>query len=446
LSRAMRLMRAMPTVTKSMRAAQARDTATVSMGPTAAFFLAEPFTREQERHRREHAIKRVIGWSSPRCHGGFMKITDVRAAVVGGNFSWVLVKVYTDEGITGVGEAYWGVGVKEMIHAIKGYVIGEDPMDVDRLYQRMYRGLIAVGSMAGTITTAISGVEIALWDIAGKRAGLPVYRLLGGRFRDRVRIYCDSHGGVEGKEFTPEGFGERARQVRAKGFTALKFDVDQLQRGGDGYNRCLGNADIDLMASCVQAVRGEVGPHVDFAVDCHWRYNVSDALRLAYALEPYRLMWLEDPLPPENVDAMAKLTAKSRIPICTGENLYTRHGFRELVEKQAVDILAPDIPKVGGLLEARRIAEMADTYYMAFAPHNVSSPVGTIASAHVCASVPNFLVLEYHAIDVPWWDSLVKGGPVIKNGFIEMTEKPGLGVELNEEELAKHLREGETLP
>jgi L-alanine-DL-glutamate epimerase-like enolase superfamily enzyme len=329
------------------------------------------------------------------------------------------------------------------------------------------------------VYNAISGIETALWDALGQWLGTPVYQLLGGKFRDSVRIYADCHAGkalesldavlqsrrpswtsVQGHGeasdfleriaakviFTPEMYAERARAMAAKGFTALKFDIDVPNPYGlDHYNRCLSNREIDYMVSLVAAAREALGPEKDLAIDCHWRYNVNDARKLAQACEPFRLMWLEDPVPPENVDALKEIKAATRTPIASGENLYLFEGFRRILERQALSIVSPDLQKVGGLGEARRIAEFADSYYVAVAPHNISSPLGTIASVHSCASMPNFLALEFHASDVPFWDKLVDGipKPIIQNGYIRVPDKPGLGVTLNEEVARRFARAGE---
>jgi L-alanine-DL-glutamate epimerase-like enolase superfamily enzyme len=179
-------------------------------------------------------------------------------------------------------------------------------------------------------------------------------------------------------------------------------------------------------------------------LDCHWSYNVNDAIRLATALEPFHLLWLEDPIPPENAEAMAQVCAATRTPICTGENLYTRHGFLPLIERGACRIIQPDIPRCGGLMESKRIADLADIYYIPFAAHNVCSPVGTMASAHACAAIRTFLVLEFHSQDVPWWDAVVarEHDPLIKNGYLTLSDKPGLGVELNDEVCSQHVQPG----
>ena len=385
------------------------------------------------------------------------KITDVKTAAVRGNFEWILVRVYTDEGLVGLGECYWGSGVETIVHSMKHMLLGEDPHNVDWLYQKMVRGMSGAGSTGGTVVAAISGIELALWDLKGKALGTPIYNLLGGRYRTRIRAYADCG---HGDEPTPASWAERARQAVDKGFTALKFDIDGIapQRFGDPYHVAAGprrwmqgqqhpisNEEMDLMVRLVGAVRETIGPHIDLAVDCHWSYNTRDVIKLAQELAPFRLMWLEDPTPPDNVEAIKRVTDHSPVPICTGENHYTRHGLRPLITEQAVDIVQPDIPKVGGLLEAKKIADLADIYYIPLAAHNVCSPVGTMAACHTCASMRNFVILEFHAQDVPWWDDLtVEDAPMIQDGYISLPEEPGLGIELDEDVARAHLSKGST--
>ncbi|WP_324715871.1 mandelate racemase/muconate lactonizing enzyme family protein [Carboxydochorda subterranea] len=382
-----------------------------------------------------------------------MKITDIRTAVVEGNFDWVLVRVDTDADVSGLGEAYWGAGVAELVEKAKRFALGEDPRDVNKIVDKMIRGLSGEGSLAGTTVTAVSGIEIALWDLMGKVTRLPVYRLLGGNYRDKVRVYCDLHAGQKYEDTA--SFVERARHAIDMGFTAIKFDIDLPNPfNPEGttdpelswfmpYNRTLTPREIKWIEGIVRAVRSAVGDDADLLIDCHWKFNVSDALALARALEPYGLYWLEDPVPPENIDALAKVSAGTTIPIATGENLYRAHGFLKLISQQACSIVTPDIPKMGGLREARRVAELADLYYMGIAPHNVCSPIGTMAAAHAGASVPNFLVLEWHAIDVPWWADMVTS-KVIEGGYIRVPERPGIGLELNEDVVKAHLKPGST--
>lgn len=375
-----------------------------------------------------------------------MKITDIRTALIEGNFPWNLIRIYTDTGLVGLGKAYWGPGIMDVVAQLTPRLRGKDPLEVDKLWTFMMNEMSAPGSVGGATVAAISGLEIALLDLVGKYLKTPVYQLLGGKFRDRVRVYADSH--VWGMDNTPAAWQARALQVQERGFDALKFDLDSLvfDLQTDSYNRTLSHQAIQRMVEHVQAVFEVLKPGVDLALDCHWSYNVSDALLLAQALEPFPLLWLEDPTPPENADALARVSAATRTPICTGENLYTRHSFRPFIEKGACRFVQPDIPRCGGLLESKRIADMADLYYLLFAAHNVCSPVGTMACAHVCAAIRTFTVLEFHSQDLSWWDAVVghEDDPLIKNGYLALSDRPGLGVELNDEVCRQHVRRGTT--
>ncbi len=385
-----------------------------------------------------------------------MKITDVKTAAVQGNFQWILVRVYTDEGLVGLGECYWGAGVEAVVKDLARLLVGEDPHNIDWLFQKLVRGMSGAGSTAGTVVAAISGIELALWDIKGQALGTPIYNLLGGCYRKRIRVYADCG---HGEQPTPASWAEKARQVVAKGYTAIKFDIDNIapERFCDPYHISAGwgkgwlegqqrpicRAEMDLIVSLAGAVREAIGPNIDLALDCHWNYNTRDVITLARELEPLKLMWLEDPTPPDNIEALKRVTDQSPVPICCGENHYTRHGLRSMLTTQAVDIVQPDIPKVGGLLEAKKIADLADIYYIPLAAHNVSSPIATMAACHACASMRNFCVLEFHAQDVPWWNDLVAGGQaLLQEGYIALPERPGLGIELDEQVARAHLRPG----
>jgi L-alanine-DL-glutamate epimerase-like enolase superfamily enzyme len=379
-----------------------------------------------------------------------MKITKVRTAVIDGNFPWVLVRIETDKGITGLGEAYWGVGIAELVHRAGRLIVGEDPTNIGKLMFLMERSLSGEGSQAGATVTAMSGIEIALWDLLGRAHGLPISTFFGGRFRDKVRIYADCHAGATSD---PASYGVRASEVVAAGFSAIKFDLDTpnphtmdlshpRRQWVEPYNRTIGSAEMQWMVAVVRAVREAVGPEIMVAMDAHWKFNVNDAIKLAQRLEPFDLLWLEDPVPPINLEAQRHVTHSTRTPICTGENLYLKHGFRELIEKQAARIIAPDIPKMGGLMEFKKVADHADTYYIPMAPHNVASPVGTVAGAHVSAAISNFLVMEFHAHDVDWWSDLVIGAPPIVDGFIKLDERPGHGLTLNEDVARAHQKKG----
>ena len=368
-----------------------------------------------------------------------MKITHIGSILLKPT-GWVLIKVKTDEGITGIGEAYHGAGVHQIAvdERLTKPLIGQDPRNVDKLFRDMMGSMSASGFYQGAVMSAISGIESALWDITGQAAGVPIWQLLGGKFRDKIRIYNDCHAG---ETETPEAYAAKAREVEARGFTAIKFDIDPLPSRRDRYNRCISNDDIAHYVEVVTAIRESLDSNTDLAIDAHWFYAPVDILKIAHAFEDIDLLWLEDPIPPENIAAMEGVTKSTRTPICTGENFYTRFGFRDLIETQAADIISPDMAKAGGLLEGRRIADLADMYYIPIAPHNIGSPVQTVANCHVMAAVPNFLVLEFHHLDNPFWAGIVNEGPLIQEGHIDVPNLPGLGVTLNEDLLKNNFRE-----
>lgn len=366
-----------------------------------------------------------------------LKITDVRTAYIGAHGPQLHVRVYTDQGIIGQGEATdAAVGGAAIIAGWRRMLVGQDPLNVELLWERIRTMGIFAGAQSGQYVTALSGLEIALWDIAGKALGVPVYQLLGGKMRDRIRVYCDS---ASHHPDDPKAKDDMAR-IQSMGFTAVKIDIDDFMDPArfDRVNWTASNGEIDRMVREVAFCRDLLDKKVDLAVDMHGRYDMGTAKRVAKELEPFRLLWLEEPVPPENIDAMRDIRASTKTPICCGENVFLRHGFRELFEKRAVDIIMPDIQKCGGLLEARKIADMAHTYYVPVAPHCVVSPIGYMASCHVCAAIPNFLVLEWHWISrQQLWKDFVKEGDIMDKGWVPMTDRPGIGVEMNEEAAKK---------
>jgi len=343
------------------------------------------------------------------------------------------VRIYTDQGLIGQGESTDAAeGTPGLIRSFRHSLAGRDPLNIDAIWDELRRRGIFAGAQGGQFTTALSGLEIALWDLAGKALNLPVYQLMGGKFRDRVRMYCDSDmTDVMGAE------GDRkVAWIQEAGFTAAKMDIDDARDPArfDRVNRTASNGEIDRMVKEIGHIRGKLPKNIDLAVDMHGFYDAPTGKRVAQEVEPFRLLWLEEPVPPENIDAMADIRRSTKTPICCGENLFMRWGFTSLLEKRAVDIIMPDIQKAGGLSEARKIANLADAYYIPFAPHCVVSPVGTMASAHVCASVPNFLVCEWHWINHPdLWKNWVKEGEIIQQGHSEIPDRPGIGVEMNDE-------------
>ena len=368
-----------------------------------------------------------------------LKITDVRTAEVRVHGYQVHVRIYTDQGIVGQGESTdAATGNVPIIRSFARLLIGQDPLNIEAAFERIRTSGIFAGAQAGQYVTALTAVEIALWDLAGKALGLPVYQLLGGRVRDRVRIYADSGA----REMIPgnEGSKERIKQIQDMGFTAAKIDIDDAADPArkDRVNWTASNGEINHMIAKVAFARELYPRDFDLAVDMHGRYDATTGKRVAKEMEPFKLMWLEEPVPAENIDAMRDVRASTSTPICCGENVYMRWGFRELLEKRAVDIIMPDFQKCGGLLEARKIADMAHTYYVPVAPHAVTSPIGMMATAHVCAAIPNFLVQEWHWIDsLELWRNWVKEGEIIEKGYIPLPERAGLGVEMNDDAARK---------
>jgi galactonate dehydratase len=362
-----------------------------------------------------------------------LKITDVRTAQVLVHGPQTHIRIYTDQDIYGQGEATdAAVGTSSLIRGWKRMLIGRDPLNVEAIWERIRTLGIFAGAQGGQYVTALSGLEIALWDLAGKALGLPVYQLLGGKFRDKVRIYCDSDMEVP--------IGEEADRklpwIKAQGYTAMKIDLDDARDPArfDAVNFTASNGEIDRMVKWVSHVRESIPANMDLACDMHGRYDAPTGKKVAKALEAFRLMWLEEPVPPEDIDAMADIRHSTSTPIACGENLYLRWGYTQLLEKKSVDIIQPDFQKVGGIAEAKKVANLAQAFYIPVAPHCVVSPIGMMATAHACTTFPNFLACEWHWINhLDLWKSWVKEGEIIVNGHVTPTDKPGLGVEMNEE-------------
>jgi len=385
-----------------------------------------------------------------------VEITDIRTCVVEGNFEWNLITVETDAGVTGIGESYRGGGVPELVEYTKRFLVGENPLDPERLFRLIVQEMSGHGGTTGKVVTAASGIEVALWDAAGKILDLPVYQLLGSKYRDEVRMYCDCHAGeayavedgatayADAEAYSPEAYAAEAARVTDMGFDAIKFDLDLPDDNeNDPFNGRLSNGAIERKREIVEAVRDEIGYDVDLAFDCHWDYSVESAKRLAHELEEYKLMWLEDLIPPENTSAQIEVTKATDTPVATGENRFRVHELTDLIYEHGVDIVTPDPTTVGGLAETTRIADRAEENYMPISPHNVCSPIGTMACVHLGATIPNFDLLEYHALEVDWWDDLTeREEPLIRDGVIEVPEAPGLGVELDESVAEEHRLEG----
>jgi len=364
-----------------------------------------------------------------------MKITSVETQVL--STAWrnlTFVRVLTDEGIEGVGEVrminHTDALIGYLTEAATNHIVGSDPTNIEDLVGRMYRNDYA---RAGEVAmSAIATVEIACWDILGKSLGLPVYKLLGGAVRDRIKAYANGWYTVER---TPEEFHSAALKVLEKGYRALKFDPF-----GAGFYE-LERPERRNVIALVEAVRDAVGPDVEILIEMHGRFNPATAIEMSRELERFDPSWVEEPVPPENLAALKKAGAKINIPIATGERIHTRYEYRELFELGAADIIQPDITHFGGLLETKKLAAWAEAYYVLVAPHNVGGPVSTAAALHFAASTPNFKIQEhFNDFAEAWVKEVAPGNPEVVDGYFALPEGPGLGVELNQEVLDEHPR------
>jgi galactonate dehydratase len=346
------------------------------------------------------------------------------------------VQVRTDEGIAGLGEATLEGKAETMVAAVgelSRLVQGEDPRRIQHLWQAMYRHSFWRGGPV--IMSAISGIEQALWDITGKAAGIPVYALLGGACRDRIRLYANGPRGT-----SPDEYAESARRIAEDGFTALKVAPLEPTLPVDS------SVTVRRAAAVVAAIRDAVGPDVAIGVDVHGRLSPAMSIRLARELEPLDIWFLEEPVLPENAAAMADVARATSIPIATGERLFTKWGFREILELRAAALLQPDVSHCGGILEARLIAAMGEVAYAGLGPHNPLSPVNGIASAHVGMASPNFVALEWVVDNPPWTQAVLTRPAAIQDGWLELPERPGLGIELDLDVCREHPYRAVDLP
>jgi galactonate dehydratase len=354
-----------------------------------------------------------------------MKITMLELTHVSPR--WLFLKMHTDEGLKGYGEPIVegrALTVEAAVRELERYLVGKDPFEIERHWQAMYRGAFYRGGPV--LTSAISGVEQAMWDILGKSLGAPVHQLLGGACRERIKVYA--HVGGE----TPEECAENASTKVEEGFRALKTAVPGPVRAVDTP------AVVRGAAERIGAIRDAVGDCVDIGVDCHGRLSPAMAIMIARALEPYHPMFLEEPCLPENVDTMATVARSTPIPIATGERLFTKWGFREVLEKQAASILQPDPSHAGGILECKKIAAMAETYYAAVAPHCPLGPIALAACLQLDACTPNFLIQE----QVTLGEGYLERPFELKDGYVETPRGPGLGIELDDELVREKVYDG----
>jgi L-alanine-DL-glutamate epimerase-like enolase superfamily enzyme len=388
-----------------------------------------------------------------------LKITDMRLAVVCSNYDYPILRIDTNQGVYGIGEVR-DAGHAENALQFKSMLLGQNPCNVDMIFHAMKQ----FGSW-GREGGGVSGIEIALWDLVGKVYGVPCYQFLGGKYRDRIRIYADTPAPTD---TTPEGYAGRVLGRKAEGLTFIKFDVGlhvlegvedstigqatlyEHPRGwgrraqGTGPVARVSDRGIARMAEIVAAVRSAVGWDTSLCIDHfgHGSLTVKEVIRLGKALEPYGLAWMEDPAPWWDVEAHRQVTAAINVPTAAGEELYLWEGFREMIEMRAVDIIHPDLLTSGGMAETKRIADYAERHDIPTALHFAGSPIAFMANLHTAAAISSFVALEHHGLDLPFWKDLVTGlpEPLMEGGYVAVPDKPGLGVDLNEAGIRENLR------
>lgn len=345
---------------------------------------------------------------------------------------WMFLKISTDEGITGWGEPVVEGRARTVAQAIadlESYLIGEDPRDIERHWQRIYRGTYYRGG--AILVSALSGIEQALWDIKGKYFDMPVYEMLGGKVRDKIRMYSGCGGD------SLEELKATARKRVESGLTAIKTGIQAPVRNIDNL------AFVESQVERIAALRQNLGKGIDIGIDFHGRLSPAMSKRLAEALEPYYPMFIEEPCLPENVDALLDVSNSTTIPVATGERLFTRWGFREVIEKRAVAIVQPDLCHAGGIFEGKKIAAMAETHYASIAPHNPLGPISLASCLQLDACTPNFLIQEHPARPESKGKGYLKEPFVLKEGYIDVPEGPGLGIEVDEDFVKENTYSGD---
>ena len=369
-----------------------------------------------------------------------MKITNVRAYHLPGvRYPWVFLRIDTDAGIYGIGQVSSGPNsavVAAAASRLGPLLVGEDPARIEYLWHKLHASFNSLGSL-GFVSAMISGVDIALWDIRGKALGLPICELLGGRFRDRLVLY--SNGWFSGCT-TPEEYARAAKRTVDEGHTALKLDPFRYRRPELSRHAASYDPVDDLEAEqIVAAIREAVGPGVEILIDAHGRFDVPTAIRLANRLAPYRIGWFEEPVPPENWDALRQFRDRSPVPVCVGERLYTRWQFRPVLEQKLADYIMPDVIRTGGISELKKIATMAEAFFIPVSPHDATGPITLIAGAHVMLSTPNFYRLEIAYSELEQYNRALTPPLDVRGGYFYVSDRPGLGHDLREDYLAQAL-------
>ena len=370
-----------------------------------------------------------------------MRIAKIETFIAGNPWkNWLFTKVSTDEGLYGIGEGtlnYFAKTVEAAITELAPLILGLDPFQIEVISQRLTRDLYSEGAQIHMC--AVAAIEIACCDIIGKATHQPLYNLWGGRCHEKLRAYAN--GWYRGPR-TPKSFAEKAKAVAARGYTALKFDPF-----GDAW-RTLPRADFDLSLDIITAVREAVGDAVDLLIEGHSRFDVATAVEIARKLEPLRPAWFEEPVPHTNIAALVEVARRSPVPIATGESFSTKQQFAELLKHEAVSILQPEPLNLGGLFATRKIADMVDAHYGVVAPHSAQGPVCSAACVQLNASCPNFFIHEiFDEFNEPWEKEIITNPVEVAGGYIEISNRPGLGIDLNLEEIARHpYRQENSLP
>lgn len=374
----------------------------------------------------------VNTWSAP----SDLKITDMRACTIAANYDYPIIRIDTNQGVYGLGEVR-DAGVKGIALILKAHILGKNPLEIDSILASL-RQFAGQGRMGG----GYSAVDMALHDIAGKVYGVPAWRLIGAKQRDRVRAYCDTTGHKD-----PKIYGARMLKRKQLGYTFFKMDLYTSlvadRPGAVNQNGAATENGLKYLCEYIAAVRDAIGWDAPLGADHFGRLSVNDAIRYARAFEPYQLAWAEDFVPWRNWRGLKAIADASTTPVLTGEDVFgLEEGFQDMIDNQAVDIIQPDAETSGALRETKRIAEYADMHGISTVLHFAGSPVGAMASVHVAATLRNFVCMENHAVDMPWWSDLVSGlpKPIVQNGYYTVPDKPGLGVELNEAVVKEHLR------
>ena len=361
-----------------------------------------------------------------------MKVTEVDVFLVAAKWrNFTLVKIKTDSGIVGWGEGTLGwkeTSVREMIvDFARRYVVGQNPFDIEALWFKLYQVEHNTGPV---MYSAMAGIETALWDIVGKACGQPVYNLVGGKVRNKVKVYAN---GWYSSRSDLGKLSERAHDVLGRGYKAMKFDP--FGPGG----REITPSELRQACKAVESLRKTVGDDIEILLEFHGRFSPSMALEAIRAMVPYAPTWCEEPIPAHNDEAMTHIVEASPLRVATGEHTYSRYGFLSLLRQNGAHIIQPDLVYCGGFLETKKIAAMAEAYYVSVAPHNCDGPLRTIASIHLCANIPNFMILEtFEDYDVPWRMALVPDAPRVKDGYYEVPTGPGWGITIDESVIAAH--------